>query len=110
MRDTDRFRFPRTYRTPSRLRLSSAITIAICLASASAFGFPRLVPPMTGPYADAQGHLPWQGIVDGPACPIVILRKKWICKDVPLDGEVRSEIEMAGHKVGWEMTGFGRGK
>lgn len=45
-----------TYRTPSMLRFFSAIAIAICLDSGSAFGFPlaRHVPPLTGPYSDAK--------------------------------------------------------
>lgn len=53
---------------------------------------------------------PGQASLTAPTAPIVILRKKWVCKDVPLDGEIKCEVEMDGHKVGWEMTGFGRGK
>lgn len=41
--------------------------------------------------------------------PVVITRTRWVSKDMPLDGEVRSEIEMGGHTVRWELSGFDRG-
>jgi hypothetical protein len=53
---------------------------------------------------------PGQASLTAPRAPIVILRKKWLCKDVPLDGEIKCEVEMDGHTIGWKMTGFGRGK
>jgi hypothetical protein len=53
---------------------------------------------------------PGQASLTAPRAPIIILRKKWVCQDVALDGEIKSEVEMDGHRIGWEMTGFRRGK
>ena len=44
------------------------------------------------------------------APPVDLVRKRWVSKEVPLDGEVKAQIDFSGHTVGWELTGFGRGK
>jgi hypothetical protein len=41
--------------------------------------------------------------------PVVIVRTRWVSKDVPLNGEVKSEIEIGGHTARWELAGWGRG-
>jgi hypothetical protein len=43
-----------------------------------------------------------------PPTPIVVTI--WTCKDVPVGGSVKWEVEQAGRTETWELTGCGRGK
>jgi hypothetical protein len=41
--------------------------------------------------------------------PIVIVRTRWASKDVPLNGEAKTQVEIGGHSARWELAGWGRG-
>jgi hypothetical protein len=45
-----------------------------------------------------------------PAQTMVVVTKTWTCKDVPLGGVVKTEMEMLGQTTVTELTGSGRGR
>jgi hypothetical protein len=45
-----------------------------------------------------------------PAMSTVVVTKTWTCKDVPLGGVVKTEMEMLGQTTVTELTGSGRGR